>query len=256
MRAAIIEAVDERARRFGPSGGLQANGVLTDASAKIAGTNRRLTSDEEQALLVAFYDLFRTGHLCWGFNLANASPPFFHVSEQGRRALEHLSRDPMNPDGYRAYLAGRVTLNPIAGSYVDEALLTYNANCYRAAAVMIGAAAESLLLELRDTVDAAMKKVGRRSANINNSIVSRVIEAVRKELEMQRAGMPHDLREEFEAFWPAMTQQIRSARNDAGHPATLDPVTPERVHAALLMFPELADLTSRLRSWVSAHYRT
>lgn len=39
-------------------------------------------------------------------------------------------------------------------------------------------------------------------------------------------------------------------RNDAGHPNEVTPVTPESVHAALLIFPQLAGLAAQLRAWV------
>ena len=35
---------------------------------------------------------------------------------------------------------------------MSEALTTYDANCIKATAVMVGAAAESLVLEVRDTL--------------------------------------------------------------------------------------------------------
>lgn len=166
--------------------------------------------------------------------------------------FEHLSRDPAGPDGYIAHLASQ---NATARAYVEEALLTYNSNCFRAAAVMIGAAAESMLLDLRDTIVAGVTTSGRRpDSNLTHLLVKRVVDAVRKELEMQAAAMPSDLREEFEAYWPALTQQIRGARNDAGHPASISPVTTETVHAALLLFPELAALSTKLVKWASKHY--
>lgn len=256
IRSTILQAIAEVATRFGPGGGLQTIAVLSETTKKLAAPGNRLSRDEDQALLTAFYDLFRSGHLSWGFDLANPSLPFFHVTEQGRRTLEHLSRDPANPDGYLAHLARHATLNPIARAYVEEGLLTYNTNCFRAAAVMIGAAAESVLLDLRDAVVAGVAKAGRRpDANLTHYLVKRVIEAVRKELEMQTSAMPKDLGEQFEANWPALTQQIRAARNDAGHPASIIPITPETVHAALLLFPELSALSTRLLTWVSGHYR-
>ena len=158
-------------------------------------------------------------NLAWGWNIANATPPHFHVTEQGRQALRHLSQDPANPDGYLAHLEDNAKLSPIAHSYVEEALRAYNAICFRAAAVMIGAAAESMVLELRDTVVIGIEKAGRRPPReLTHYLVKRVIDAVRKELEMQES-MPPNLREQFEAYWPAMTQQIRAVRNEAGHPA-------------------------------------
>jgi len=55
--------------------------------------------------------------------------------------------------------------------------------------------------------------------------------------------------ERFEANWPAITHQIRTARNEAGHPVSVEPVTPEEVHASLLIFPELAALAGQLATW-------
>src|SRR5262245_38283078 len=98
----LLQAIEEQAQRFGPTAGLQATGVLGHAADKIGGA-RPLTKDEERALLTAFHDLFRNGQLSWGHNLANPGPPFLHLTEQGRRSLQHLSRDPMNPDGYLAH---------------------------------------------------------------------------------------------------------------------------------------------------------
>jgi hypothetical protein len=65
--------------------------------------------------------------------------------------------------------------------------------------------------------------------------------------------MVKPLAESFSAYWPAFAEQIRGARNDAGHPASVDPVTPETVHAALLIFPELARLAKALEAWIHTH---
>ncbi len=48
-----------------------------------------------------------------------------------------------------------------------------------------------------------------------------------------------------------LAEQIRKVRNDAGHPEGIDPVTPEVVHAALLIFPELAKLVA----WANEFYK-
>ena len=82
----------------------------------------------------------------------------------------------------------------------------------------------------------------------------KVLDALHKEFEMEQKGMPHDLRERFQAYWPAFTQQVRATRNDAGHPASIEPVTQDSVRAALLSFPLLAELNSQLVEWVSTYY--
>ena len=70
---------------------------------------------------------FRSGHLFWGYNLNNPDPSFCHVTEQGRRTLAHINRDPSNPDEYLAYLYVARDVESLAAAYVDEALGTYNA---------------------------------------------------------------------------------------------------------------------------------
>lgn len=255
IRKTLLSVVAEHQRLSGGSAiaaSLQQNSILNEASQQLG----RLTHDEEQALLTVWYDLFRSGQLAWGYNLNNPDPPFCHLTTQGRRTLQFLSRDPANPDGYVAHLKKLAKVNAVALSYIDEALQTYAANCFRATAVMVGAAAESVALELRDVVVDGIKNTGRTSPkDLNDWRIKRVLDALQKELEMQRQGMPAGLSESFEAYWPAFIQQIRAARNEAGHPASIDPVTPETVHAALLIFPEVAALTTQLTTWAKGHYK-
>ena len=40
-----------------------------------------------------------------------------------------------------------------------------------------------------------------------------------------------------------MVGLIRMTRNDAGHPSSVDPITREAIHGALLTFPEQARLS-------------
>src|SRR3954451_11307078 len=73
---------------------LNQNSVLNAAATKL-GVNQNW--DREQAILTQWSDLFRTGLLAWGRNLSNPGPPFFHLTERGRHALENITRDPSNP---------------------------------------------------------------------------------------------------------------------------------------------------------------
>lgn len=34
--------------------------------------------EEEQEILSAWYNLFRAGHLAWGYNIDNPGPPWYH----------------------------------------------------------------------------------------------------------------------------------------------------------------------------------
>jgi hypothetical protein len=63
--------------------------------------------------------------------------------------------------------------------------------------------------------------------------------------------LPADVRAAFEATWSAFAFQIRTTRNDAGHPASVEAVTADTAHASLLVFPQLAKLTNNLSRWIA-----
>jgi len=80
------------------------------------------------------------------------------------------------------------------------------------------------------------------------------VSALETAVTAKKAVMPSTLFERFEANWPAFTHQIRTARNEAGHPVAVDPVTAEEVHASLLIFPELAALATQVETWIESEY--
>ena len=251
LRAVLLRVVDELSRQ--DRGSLQA-GVVLQQAARHLGLHRRGIEDQ-QALLAFFYDLFRTGYLSWGMDLANQAPPFCHVTALGRQALAHHSRDPANPDGYLAYLASRASIGHVTRSYVSEALQTFNAACFKATAVLIGAAAESVIMEVRDALTARLTALGRSgSQDLRHRLIKRVLAGIRNEILSQKRTMSVELFERFESHWPSFSQQIRTARNDAGHPVSITPVTSDQVHASLLIFPELVALAADLKKWINSQF--
>lgn len=247
----LLEVIKEKSEI--PNSSLQSGSVLKDTAQRLGTFGKR---DQEQALLTAWYDQFRNGLLSWGKNLSNPDPPFCHLTDKGRVALRHLSRDPANPDGYLEYLLSVGELSPIAESYAKEALHAYNSSCFRATSVMIGCAAESLILELRDAFVARLGGLGRSvPKKMNNWRIKAVLEAIKKALDDQKGDMDAKLRESCEAYWPAFTQQIRAARNEAGHPASLESANEQTVHASLLIFPELSLLTQQIKKWLETGFK-
>jgi hypothetical protein len=244
LRSVVLQIIDEVSARLI----LQPGSVLQPAIRKLG----IRTARDEQALLTFFYDLFRIGYLSWGGDMANPSPPFFHVTELGRKALAQRSRDPANPDGYLSHLRAAAHVDAITVSYMAEGLQTFNAGCFKATAVMVGAAAENIVLDIRD---AFVAKLNLTKASIpkdlNDWRVKRILVAIQNFINSKKADVPKSLYERFEANWPAFTHQIRTARNDAGHPSDVDPVTPEDVHGSLLIFPQLAVLASEMKPWIS-----
>lgn len=215
----------------------------------------------EQLFLTCWYDLFLTGILSWGFDFGNPGMEFTRLSEHGKKTLCQLSRDPANPKGYMALLDSILPKGTVARSYIEEALKSYNAGCDKATAVMVGAASEAMALSLRDSLMDRMTALGRPVPdNFKGWMLKTVLDTVEAELKPytkkkeEAGGMPHELAERFSGHWAAFTAQLRIARNEAGHPSSVDPVTRDMVHGNLLIFPEVARLAADLQQWIQSSY--
>ena len=253
VRDCVLQVIADRAPKKPGGGNLQSEAILLEVRDRLGGSRDHSL---EEAILTVFHDLLRTGYLAWGFNLSNPNPPFFHITEQGRKSLANLSRDPSNPDGYLTFLSKVVKLNPIADSYLREALACFVNDLPKSAAVMVGGASESIALELRDEITGRLQALNHAiPKGMDDWRFKVVLDSIYSFLDQNTGQMSRELRESFKSYWPAFLQQIRSARNDAGHPSSVDPVTFDTVHASLLIFPELGKLTGELRKWVSHEYK-
>lgn len=249
IRQILLQIIDEQNPSDPEMSNLQQNGIISEASRRL-GISRNI--HEEQELLSEWYELFRTGYMSWGHNVPNPNPPFCHVTRKGKIALERISRDPSNPQGYENYLASKASLNDVASSYLNEALDCYNSGSYKAAAVMIGAASESVILELRNEVVKSIRSNnGSPPQNIEDWKIKSVINALQSFFDSKKKEFSIELREAYEAYWAAFMQQIRAVRNDAGHPSSINPISEDSVHASFLIFPELASVAQSLKNWVA-----
>jgi hypothetical protein len=246
IREALLVVMNEY--RDGP-GYFQSGSILREVAQRL-----KISGDlQEQALLMEWNDMFRLGIVAPGRNLANPNLPFCHLTQRGRETIEAGSRDPANPSGYLASLKVIGALNDVAFSYLNEALLTYNSGCFKASAVMVGTASETLLLELRDAVVSRSSAHGRKpNSKLVDWRAKPVLDGVADELNRHTQLMPAKLREAFQYLWPAFMQQIRAGRNDAGHPTSVEPVTGDTVHASLLIFPALHEITLQLIAWINS----
>jgi hypothetical protein len=228
---------------------LQSRAVVKEVCRRIGARSDR----EQQAVLTCWHDLMRTGFLAWGFNADNPDPPFAHLTQTGRSALSTLSRDPSNPEGYLAALRLTLSDKSVAWSYVAEAISTYNSGCYKASAVMVGAAGEALVLELRDDVVARLSTLQKQPPkDLLDWRFKKVLDAIETECASRLKAMPKGVAEPFESYWSSFTSHLRLARNDAGHPTSIEPVTTDVVHGSLLIFPEMSKLVGDLRVWVAS----
>ena len=141
-------------------------------------------------------------------------------------------------------------------SPIEEALKTYNSDCIKASAVMVGAAAERLVLNIQASLIDRMEALSVKTLNdLTDWRVKKILGAIESIIKQRKKNIPNSLFESFEAYWPAFTHQIRTARNESGHPVSIQPVTYDRVHASLLIFPELGALADDLKNWIEQDMR-
>jgi hypothetical protein len=248
IREALLKVAEQIKPKSPVEGSLQLNTLFRVAVELLGGRSGPQT---EQDILTQWHELMRTGYFAWGLNLSNPNPPFFHFTDRGQVAMERLSRDPANPEGYLRHLQSIATLNPIAASYIREGLACFEAGLFKTAAVMVGAASESLVLELRDAASQKLSVLTQaQPKGLADWRIKILLDSLYKFLDSKKAAFPRELREEFEAYFLAFAQQIRASRNDAGHPSSVDPVTEEGVHGSFLVFPELARLSNELSNWI------
>jgi len=253
VRTVLLKVINELNPSDPNTGNLQDLSVLTEAKRRL--DIQALDINSQQILLTEWYELFRTGYLSWGHSVSNPNPPFCHLTLRGERLLENMIRDPGNPNGYIAHIDSLTTINDISRSYLLEGLDCYVAASFKAAAVMIGAASESLILALRDKIIEKNNDLGRAQPNgLTNWKMRTIINSMKSFFDPLKRLFPQRLREGYEAYWLAFTQQIRAVRNEVGHPSSIDPITPDTVHASFLVFPEIARLSGELERWVEVEY--
>jgi len=248
LREMILQIAHEREPHPQTDAALDSGTVLQELRHRIGNA---AGPQVEKWALSAFHDLMRTGHFAWGHDFTNCYPPKFHITPRGAAVIENLSRDPGNPRGYLQYVHSVARLSDVAAAYLEEGVACYIDGRFRAAAVMLGAGAESMLLEVRDVTVARLTATQQQApAALNDWKPKTVLDALAAHLGAKRNAMPHELREAFEAHFLSIAGTIRVARNDAGHPATIAPVTEESVHASFLQFSTLAAHYTQLGEWI------
>lgn len=247
IRSELLEIIREQTPRDQFSASLQQGTVLDSAA-------RRLQGISHEAILTQWGELFRTGILAWGMNLSNPNPPFFHLTERGRQALAHITRDPSNPDGYLRHLQAQGNLDAVTLIYAVEAVECYVNGLFKASAVMIGCASESLVLVIRDHLAELLEYRGQAvPKKLTDWKAKTVTDAIRAVLEALDPPIDRSLREEIDAYWSTFAFHLRMVRNEAGHPVDIDPISEEQAHSALLIFPEMVKYSLRLIAWLNAN---
>lgn len=172
--------------------------------------------------------------------IGKMSWPKYRVTEFGVSVLGSKEYVPYDPDGYLAQLKKDIPeVDPIVIMYLEEALVCFRTGCLLAAAVMMGCAAEKVMLQLIDAFGQAISdpKSNRKYLDeVQGRIISKKYAALWNRLQRIQESLPADLSDDLHVHLDRVFDLIRTARNEAGHPTGKMP-SRESVHANFILFP-------------------
>lgn len=182
--------------------------------------------------------------------------PQLHFTEHGKRCLAAGELSPHDPDRYLERIKNDSPgVDPITLLYLGEALLTFKHGSHLATAVMVGVAAENILLNLVDAVRTALdtparqtkfeqETTGKKAKVLHDKVLDR--------LASPHTPLPATLGSIVNRHIDGIFDLIRESRNDAGHPTGRRMERPE-THALLLLFPVYCKTAHELIMWLAAN---
>lgn len=198
----------------------------------------QLTKSEEEAYRRVMWELAKQGVIEPGPQESRELLQCAQLTEYGKACVLRGEELPHDPEGFlksfHDAMGGEV--DKLSTQYLAEALECFHRGSLRAAAVMLGVAAERSLDCLRAAYTAGLSADSRAKAE--KKLNSRHLRD-RFEYLWQRVrelDLPADLRDRLEGnFWGTF-QLIRRSRNDAGHFTTIE-IDKATALACLASFP-------------------
>lgn len=148
IRQVIIEFLkrpDSNSKRSITFRHIRNEGVLDLCREKIPGFDK----GDEERVYELFYELSLERIIVPDENTGPYQWPFYRLTTHGRRVLAHPADCTYDPDGYVEQLKRRVPhVNDTVVFYVHQAVTCFSHRLLPAASVMLGCAAEKLILDL------------------------------------------------------------------------------------------------------------
>ena len=147
------------------------------------------------------------------------------LTESGSAAVKDGAINPDNSGEYLNRLKIKVpSANNIVLQYASEAVITYNARCYLASAVMLGAASEAAFIEMALSFGNWLPAGSVEQQKLLESIKSKrqnylaKFDEFRKRMGKYKSQLPNELSDGMSLAMDSVLDLLRIYRNDAGHP--------------------------------------
>ena len=230
------------------------NRVLTAQQGGSLALDTGLEPADKRLFFELVWELISTGVLVPYGDSSNTEWPQVSLTTEGLAYAETGEPSPADPDGFLRHVEAAFPGLPSTVSlYLREAIAAFNRRLYLATSVMLGVAAEGLLLKLADAVRDSHAQTAAGAAwhasNIDAQPALRQYRGISGKLQAVAGDMPHDLREVFDSHFRSIRGLIREQRNEAGHPTGNEPDR-QGVLPSLYLFAPYAGLTAGLVAWL------
>lgn len=233
----------------GVAGLLVSKGLLVRKSPHVAyavdnlpQSSRGLLYDYVQQVL---WQLLAQGVIVWGQQGdPNSQYPLFRLTDFGRTVVANGRAQPYDPEGFIAEFRRQVpSADPVVLEYLEEGVRAFNASCFRATAVLIGAGSEKAVLVLHDVFGNQISDPAKQKAfaqDSNGISIHRKYQALKARLDLMVSAkrLDFELSQTIGSYLPGAFDMIRNYRNIAGHPDIGGATDPDTVFMSLRIFTE------------------
>ena len=175
------------------------------------------------------WDLLFQGVISPGENAPNPNLPWFHITDYGREVVAAERFVPHDPVGYIKEIraVAKMCVSEVTFTYLEEALRCFTRGCHMASVLLLGVCAESVFLNLCNTISHSLKgaKEKKKFSDLN-SVKSKHRWIISKFESLPREAKREQLPESLDTTLGALYDLIRCQRNDLGHPQDSPPRVP------------------------------
>lgn len=219
---------------------------------------RERDEDDFKRLVVdVFWEFVRQGVVSPGTTTGDPRPPFFHITQYGKRVLQDPLFQPNDPVAYLTQL-GKSVANPDATvlAYLREALNCFDRHTLVASAMMLGIASERVFELVCDSLLAALNSANEKATF--QGILDRfpmkpkLDWVMAKFQQVQTPRRPTGFPDDTDIVVLGIYNLIRNQRNDLGHPQPTPPaVNQDMAYGYLRLFPSYYATAEAVRDFLA-----
>jgi len=225
-------------------------------------TNKRVIGSLSSIPGLKLYDIDETNEILWNFiiggvistnfyNQALQNDTNFFVTEYGKKVLNDLAPSPFDHEGFLRDLSGLI--NQETSFYLIQSLECFNKSLYVPSAIMLGVAAENIILEISEIAE---EKLTVKDKYINmlektKFQISWHIKALDDFVLPKLKGNSDNKKNDIKKKLFPLFEVIKLSRNEAGHPSKMR-IGRDEAYANYVVFRLFCKIANDLRKWMEA----